>query len=68
MTAASLEDALDLLHEEVFEDMDDVPAVSEVVADVDVSTLDEGHILPNIGVVIWRGIWWPPGFTHWQEP
>src|SRR5258706_15491110 len=68
VTAASLEDALGLVRDELFDGTDDVPAVSQVIADVDVSTLEEGPILPNIGVVIWRGIWWPPGFTQWHEP
>ena len=31
----------------------------EVVADVDVSTLDAEHVLPNIGGVTFRGVWYP---------
>jgi hypothetical protein len=31
----------------------------EVVADVDVSALDAGHVLPNIGGVTFRGVWYP---------
>ena len=31
----------------------------EVIEDVDVSSLDEGHVLPNIGGVTFRGVWYP---------
>jgi hypothetical protein len=30
-----------------------------VVPDVDVSTLDAGHVLPNIGPPVVRGVWYP---------
>ena len=31
----------------------------EVDADVDVSALDVGHVLPNIGGVTFGGVWYP---------
>lgn len=31
----------------------------EVVEDVDVSKLDSGHVLPNVGLVSVRGVWFP---------
>jgi len=34
---------------------------AEVIEDIDVSTLDEDHVLPNIGVVSRPGIWFPNG-------
>lgn len=30
-----------------------------VVENIDVSTLDARHVLPNLGNVLVRGIWWP---------
>ncbi len=30
-----------------------------VTVNIDVSTLDAGHVLPNLGNPIVRGIWWP---------
>ena len=30
-----------------------------MVADIDVSTLDAGHVLPNIGPSVVRGVWYP---------
>jgi hypothetical protein len=32
---------------------------AEVVEDVDVRDLDQGHVIPNMGVVSWRGVWYP---------
>ena len=36
-------------------------AVQTCVEDVDVSTLDERHVVPNVGDVATRGIWFPRG-------
>ena len=37
------------------------PAASivEVVLDVEVSALDQDHVLPNAGPVVVRGVWYP---------
>ena len=34
--------------------------ITGVVPDVDVSTLDPSHVLPNIGPSAVRGVWYPP--------
>ncbi|MCW2926654.1 MAG: hypothetical protein JWM86_622, partial [Thermoleophilia bacterium] len=39
--------------------------VDEVTEDVDVRDLDQGHVIPNMGVVVWRGVWYPSGYTEW---
>jgi hypothetical protein len=39
-----------------------MPAVVQVVENVDVSTLDQKHVLPNIGDVTVRGVWFPLGY------
>ena len=44
-----------------------LPPVRRVVEDVDVSTLDRGHVLPNIGNVLVRGIWFPLGYDHMPD-
>ena len=31
----------------------------EIIEDVDVRNLDQGHIIPNMGAVNFRGIWYP---------
>ena len=33
--------------------------VGPVVVDIDVSTLDAKHVLPNIGPPVIRGVWYP---------
>jgi hypothetical protein len=58
VTAYSYEDALVVLRERRFKN-DLLPSIHKVIEDIDVSTLDPGHVLPNIGVPIWRGIWFP---------
>lgn len=54
VTAYSVEDAEDLL------DRAGLPRDwLEVVEDINVSLLDEGHVLPNLGGVTFHGIWFP---------
>jgi hypothetical protein len=31
----------------------------EVVEDVDIRDLDQGHVVPNMGPVNFRGVWYP---------
>jgi hypothetical protein len=33
--------------------------ITGVVPDIDVSTLDAGHVLPNMGPAVVRGVWYP---------
>tara|TARA_R110002049_G_scaffold1062_1_gene7947 strand:+ start:4392 stop:4637 length:246 start_codon:yes stop_codon:yes gene_type:complete len=35
------------------------PNFQECVEDIDVQKLDQGHVIPNMGVVVDRGIWFP---------
>lgn len=56
VTAWTREDAMAILQARI---PADVPAIAACVEDVDVSTLDPRHILPNIGDVTARGIWFP---------
>ena len=61
VTAWTYEDALHLLQERVFRDAP-LPPIHGSTEDVDISTLDAGHVRPNMGVVIWRGVWYPLGY------
>ena len=36
-----------------------IPSPVRLVEDVDVSTLDAGHVLPNMLPPVWRGVWFP---------
>lgn len=60
VTAYSYDDAIEILRERVFGGTQ--PAVADVIADVDVSILDEKHVLPNIGSTVARGVWFPIGY------
>jgi hypothetical protein len=60
-TAFDREDALAILRERVGA-CEDIGKVVRCEEDVDVSTLDEKHVLPNMGSVLVRGVWFPLGF------
>lgn len=61
VTAHNYEDAIMLLRQRVFTH-DPLPTITRVVADVDISTLDADHVLPNMGIPSERGIWYPIGY------
>ncbi|SMF80744.1 hypothetical protein SAMN06265365_1393 [Tistlia consotensis] len=63
VTAIDDDDALSLLTRRVFAD-GTLPTVVECIRDVDICTLDPGHVLPNMGVVAWRGVWFPLGYKE----
>lgn len=58
ITAHNEADALLLLQQHLLR-QDPLPQIASMIADVDVSQLDGGHVLPNIGVPSLRGIWFP---------
>jgi len=57
VTARDYDEAL-LLVREAFPDLA-LGAPVAAIDNIDVSTLDAGHVLPNIGNVLARGVWWP---------
>ena len=63
VTAYDYDDAITLLQERVFTD-ETIPKITGCIEDIDVSTLDHSHVLPNIGIVIARGIWFPQGYEQ----
>lgn len=60
VTAHDYNDAVQLLKEFVFPQRE-VPPIHHVIEDVDISTLDEKHVRPNLGVPSQRGVWFPLG-------
>lgn len=58
VTAYTLDDAKALMRSRIFRD-DPFPTIANLTENVDVSTLDPGHVLPNIGIVVDRGVWYP---------
>jgi hypothetical protein len=61
VTAYNYDDAVQLLNERIFTDLP-MPDVRQVIEDVDISTLDTAHVLPNMDIPVGRGIWFPRGF------
>ena len=62
VTAYNYDDAIFLLGKEVFENKPIAP-IKKVIENVDVSTLDAGHVLPNMLPPNLRGIWYPFGYN-----
>jgi hypothetical protein len=58
VTAHDYDDALSLLRERVFMGRE-IPTITRLVENVDTSTLDERHVLPNLGIASSRGVWFP---------
>ena len=58
VTAYDYEDAVTLMREHVFKDRE-LPPISRCVKNVDIRTLDSGHVRPGMGVVVFRGVWYP---------
>jgi hypothetical protein len=66
VTALSPEDALSLLAESLCKE-NALPAVRKMISDVNISTLDQKHVIPNMESPIWRGIWYPMGYMSHME-
>jgi hypothetical protein len=58
VTASDREDAEKILRERVFI-AEPVPRIKSVIEDIDISTLDPGHVLPNMSDPTPRGVWFP---------
>jgi hypothetical protein len=61
VTARDRKDSEQLLAERVF-GATTLPSITAVTEDVDVSSLDPGHVLPNMGDPSRRGVWFPLGY------
>lgn len=61
VTAYDYADASNLLKATVFGEM---PAltIQSVTEDVDIQTLDRNHVIPNMGIAVNRGVWFPLGY------
>ena len=58
VTAYSIEDANSLIRSIVLNG-DPLPVPSSVVSNVDISSLDQNHVLPNMNEPHSRGVWFP---------
>lgn len=58
VTAYNLEEAIALIKSEQIAMLCE-PDFGSVTKNVDVSNLDQGHVIPNMGVCTVHGIWFP---------
>jgi hypothetical protein len=65
VTAHDHDDAVALLRDTVFAG-EALPKVEEVIEDVDIRSLDQKHVIPNMEPPIWRGVWFPKGYARWK--
>jgi hypothetical protein len=56
VTALGKTDALTLLQKALGHEL---PPIAAIIEDVDVRTLDQGHVIPNMGSPSERGVWFP---------
>ena len=61
ITAYTHDDAVNILRETVFRDRE-LPEIEAITEDVDIRTLDQKHIIPNMEACSWRGVWFPRGY------
>ena len=61
VTARDKFDAEQIISSRILKDYPNVK-IAHVEEDVDISSLDEGHVIPNMNPHIWRGIWFPKGY------
>jgi hypothetical protein len=61
VTAATLVEARELA-ECVRTTWPGATALEAAIEDVDVSTLDQGHVIPNMRPPVWPGVWYPVGY------
>ncbi|WPV00060.1 hypothetical protein SNE26_29035 [Mucilaginibacter sp. cycad4] len=64
ITAYSYDDALGILSRDVFKG--GIPTIKNLTENIDVSTLDAGHVLPNILPPTSRGVWFPYGYKNFK--
>ncbi len=61
VTAYDYDDAVELLRFRVFGGAD-MPQPLRTVSHVDISSLDEKHVTPNMSDPLVRGVWFPRGY------
>ena len=61
VTAYDYSDALKLLDEKIFNTIAR-PPFAKIVENVDIRTLDQGHVIPNMNPPNYRGVWFPLGY------
>ncbi len=61
ITSNNYDDAIQILSEKVFKNYP-IPKIVKLVEDIDISTLDTGHVKSNMSSPNLRGVWFPLGY------
>jgi hypothetical protein len=61
VTAYDYNDAIKILDEKIFHTIKQ-PSLKKFVENVDIRTLDQGHVIPNMKPPVYRGVWFPLGY------
>lgn len=61
VTAFDYVDAISIVQQKVFKGKE-LPEIKTKIENIDIRTLDNGHIRPNMGDLTLRGVWFPMGY------
>jgi hypothetical protein len=61
ISAYDFNDAISILRRKVFKELE-IPELKEKKENVDIRTLDQGHVIPNMKDPTSRGVWFPLGY------
>jgi hypothetical protein len=67
VSAWTKDDAIAIMRQTVFAGRD-MPRISHLIEDVDIRDLEQNHVVPNMGIVSERGVWYPRGFETLMAP
>lgn len=61
VTAYDKNDALRILNVQIFKTTS-IPPIKKVIEDVNLQSLDQEHVIPNMKPPLLRGVWFPLGY------
>ena len=61
VTAYNYADAISIVQQKVFKGKE-LPEIKTEIENIAISTLDKGHVLPNMKDPTLRGVWFPGGY------
>lgn len=63
VTAYSMDDVIFLLKEQLFR-KEEMPRIKNVIENIQPKDLDQNHVVPNMGPITERGVWYPNFFPY----
>jgi hypothetical protein len=61
ITAFDYDDAIKMMREKIFSEIK-MPVIRREIENIDIRTLDQGKVIPNMKPPNQRGIWFPLGY------